>query len=300
MGAPDPAAHGRRGPPAGRPHGPSPRSHRRDTPGALAPPAAEGPPLPRPLPPAEARLPGVHMVRAPAATAAIHPALWPILPPPRSTRQAETSAYVDTVAARWLADCKVPHSVAESYVWHGETGPDGRGFRVLDSMLTRLGEARSALQGRPGPAAAGAAAVVKAMYSRTLRGGLAATYGGQRDPDDPLARPDWWLTIKMQAEGRTQRNLMPGLLAGGPVILLGQSNVDSVYAAAPSRADLEAMPGTGGRPAIMPGQRGKFAVKRDAAVSPGLSADLGSAALSGRQRLAAIKAALGAEADDDA
>ena len=256
--------------------------------------------LTRPLTAAEARLPGVHMVRAQAATAAIHPALWPILPPPRSTRQAETSAYVDTVAARWLADCKVPHLVAESYVWHGETGPDGRGFRVLDSVLTRLGEARSELQARPGPAAAVAAAVVKAMYSRILGGGLAATYGGQRDPDDPLARPDWWLTVKMQAEVRKQRNLMPGLLAGGPVVLLGQSNVDSVYAAAPSRADLEAMPGTGGRPAIMPGQRGKFAVKRDAAVSSGLAADLGSAALSGRQRLAAIKAALGAEADDDA
>jgi hypothetical protein len=233
---------------------------------------------------AEARMPGVHLLRAPAAAATIHPALWPILPPPRRG-QAEVSAWVDTIGARLLADRGVPFTVAQSWVW-----PEPHGRRVFDSVAQRLGEARGALAAREGAPAAIAAAVVKAMYARTFGGNLASDFGGQRDPDDPWYRPDWWLTIRIQAEVRKQRNLLPAIAAG--VLVLGEADIDTVFVAAPSPEALEAMPGTGGRPAIAEG-RGKLAIKARAVVTPALAELLAGKAASPRARLLAIREALG-------
>jgi hypothetical protein len=226
------------------------------------------------------RMPGAHLVRADGNAAAIHPALWPVLPAPVRGR-AEVSAWVDTIAAVWLRDRGVPFTVAESWVW-----PELHGRRVLASVADRLGAATAELGARPDDAAQAAAAIVKAMYARTFGGMLASDFGGQRDPDDPWHRPDWWLTVRVQAEVRKQRNLWPGLEAG-TIRVLGESDIDAVFVAAESREVLEAMPGTGGRPAISDG-RGKFRIKdgRSALVTPGLSALLRSNARPAARRQA--------------
>jgi hypothetical protein len=129
------------------------------------------------------------------------------------------------------------------------------------------------------------------MGNTFLGGWLASDFGGGRRGDDWTARPDWWLTVRTQAEVRKQRNLWPALEAGA-VLVLGEQAVDSVYVAAPSLEALEGMPGTGGRPAIAEG-RGKFKLEQLAEVTPELSAALAAPKSSGHARLAAIKAALG-------
>jgi hypothetical protein len=140
---------------------------------------------------------------------------------------------------------------------------------------------------------AAAAAIVKARANTLLGGWLASDFGGERAADDWLARRDWWHTVRVQAEVRKQRNLLPALEAGALVVLAEQA-VDSVYVAAPSLADLEAAPGTGGRPALG-GGRGKFKIKALGEVTPALAELLAAPRSRGLARLGAIRAALGLE-----
>jgi hypothetical protein len=81
-------------------------------------------------------------------------------------------------------------------------------------------------------------------------------------------------------------------MIGAGAVVLGEQAVDSLYVAAPSREALEAMPGTGGRPAIAEA-RGKFKLEQLAEVTPELAAVLADPKGAGHARLAAIKAALG-------
>ena len=240
---------------------------------------------------AEARkLPGAHQVTAPAEAAVIHPALWPMLPPARRGR-AEVSGPVDTLALAWLADRGVPLRLGESWVW-----PERSGRRVYASVAERLAAAKDDLGARGGGPAEVAAAIIKAMYARGFGGWLASDFGGERDPDDPWHAPDHWLTVRVQAEVRKQRNLLPALEAG-TLVVLGSANVDSVFAAAPGLAELQAAPGTGGRPLIAD-RRGKFRIVGSAPVTPELAAALADRRSPAHARLAAIREALGG-ADQD-
>jgi len=217
-----------------------------------------------------------------AREVSVHPSLAPFIP--AEGRRRDAIGWIDALAARWLAERGVPLEVLESYTWAEHN-------RVFDSATSRLGKARARLEADGTPPARAAAAIVKAMANTLLGGWLASDFGGERAADDWLARRDWWLTVRVQAEVRKQRNLWPALEAGALVVLAEQA-VDSVYVASPSLADLEAAPGTGGRPALGDG-RGKFKIKALAEVTPELAAALADPRSSGLQRLAAIQATLG-------
>jgi hypothetical protein len=229
------------------------------------------------------RLPGAHlvMVRGARGGVGVHPALAPLLL--AEGRRRDAVGWIDTLAARWLAECGVPLEVLESYIWPEHA-------RVFDSASARLGEARARLEADGSVPALAAAAIVKAMPNIGLGGWLASDFGGVRAEDDWLARYDWSITVKVQAEVRKQRNLLPALEAGA-LVVLGEQRIDSVYVAAPSLADLEAAPGTGGRPALGPG-RGKFKIEALAEVTAEL-AELLAASAPGPARRLAIESALG-------
>jgi hypothetical protein len=240
------------------------------------------------------RMPGIHRVTARAGATVISPDLWPLLPAPRDRRELDVSAWLDTTAVAWLDGRGAVFDVAESWAW-----PERSGRRVYASPLSRLLEAKGRLSGLGTPAGAASAAVVKSMYAARLGGDLASDYAGDRPAGDPGYRPDHWVTIRTQAEVRKQRNLMAGQDAGTPVIILAEGDVDSVIVAAPTLAELEAMPGSGrnrdgsARLALGPGN-GRFAVKRRGEVTPELSAVLAEPG-SVRRRLAVLRAALAAE-----
>jgi hypothetical protein len=212
-----------------------------------------------------------------------------MLPPARRGR-AEVSGPVDTLALAWLADRGVPLRLGESWVW-----PERSGRRVYASVAERLAAAKDDLGGRGDRPAQAAAAIVKAMYARGFGGWLASDFGGQRDPDDPWQRPDHWLTCRVQAEVRKQRNLLPALEAGA-LVVLGSADVDSVFVAAESLAVLQAAPGTGGRP-LVADRRGKFRVKTSAEVTPELAAALADKRSPAHARLAVIREALAGNQD---
>ena len=152
------------------------------------------------------------------------------------------------------------------------------------------------------------------MYSAFLGGDVASDYHGERSADDATHRRDHWVTVKTQAEVRSQRNLLVALRSPSPVLVLGASNTDAVFLAAPTLADIEAMPGTGKlsaaegggpRPAIwrpgMPGAgNGKLVVNAVAEVTPQLAELLAAPAAQAprsetRRRIAALRAALAEE-----
>lgn len=229
------------------------------------------------------KAPGAYLVRVPVLAAA-HPSLYPF-GPVAAGKAREGLAWLDTLAARWLAECGVPVTVIESWTW-----PESH--RVFDSASQRLGDARARLEGAGDAASLAAASVVKGMANAFLGGRLTSDYGGERRADDWQWRPDWWYTVRAQAEVRKQRNLLPAI-ASDTVTVLGELAVDSVYVAAESLAAVEQMPGTGGRLAVADG-RGKFKIESHATVSRGLSAVLGRRG-DGRGRLTAIAEALGEE-----
>jgi hypothetical protein len=216
-------------------------------------------------------------VRAPAGASVIHPALMPWFRPP-GPRQREVWAVLDTLAARWLAERGVPLEVSISYV------AEDRG-RVFDSVLGRLGAARDRLKGDAGRPAAAARMVVTAMYQHTLGGWLASDAWDRAG--DWLHAPDWWLTIKTQAEVRKQRALLPSVSSGALVVLRSEA-IDTVLLAAPSLEALEAAQTSGGRRLVREAAGG-FRIERTAEVTPGLAADLSSAAV--KTRRAALEAA---------
>jgi hypothetical protein len=225
--------------------------------------------------------PGARLVRVPAGATA-HPSLLPFAPA-ASGKARDVLAWMDTHAALWLAECGIPVELIESWIWPTK-------HRVFESALGRLGEARTRLEADGSVPALAAAAVVKAMPNTFLGGWLASDFNGARRDDDWTARWDWWLSIRVQAEVRKQRNLLPSLLAG-PVQVLGEQQVDSVYVAAPTIADILAMPGTGGNPAIAD-KRGKFKLEAHATVTHDLAAILADRKGTGHARLAAIRATL--------
>jgi hypothetical protein len=229
------------------------------------------------------KLPGAHlvMVRG-ASSASVHPSLAPLVL--AEGRRRDAIGWIDALAARWLAERGVPLEVLESYIWPEHA-------RVFDSVTARLGDARGRLEADGMPPAAAAAAIVKAMANTLLGGWLASDFGGERAEGDWLARRDWWHTVRVQAEVRKQRNLLPALEAGALAVLAEQA-VDSVYVVSPSLANLEAAPGTGGRPLIRP-DRGGFKIKALGEVTPGLAEALADPRSRALARLGAIKAALG-------
>jgi hypothetical protein len=247
--------------------------------------------------PESPRLPGAHLVMVRGVSSAgVHPSLAPFIP--AVGRRRDAIGWIDALAAYWLAEVREkrrepPLEVLESYIWPEHA-------RVFDSASARLGAACARLEADGSPPAAAAAAIVKAMANTLLGGWLGSDFGGERAEGDWLARRDWWHIVRVQAEVRKQRNLLPALEAGALVVLAEQA-LDSVYVAAPSLAALEAAHGTGGRPLLGDG-RGKFKIGKDAdgrkllgEVTPELAAVLADPKSDGHARLGAIRKALALE-----
>jgi hypothetical protein len=249
--------------------------------------------------------PGAHLVMVRGAReVGVHPSLMPWIP--AEGRRRDAIAWLDTLAARWLAERGVPLEVLESYIWPTSA-------RVFDSASGRLGAAVTRYRAEGTPEHLAAAAVIKAMSNQYLGGWLASDFGGDRAPDDWHHRPDWWARVRTQAEARKQRNLVPALEAGA-LVVLAADQVDSVYVAAASPADLLAAPGTGGKPLIVsvravadrlpadvlaafeaeqrPEVRGKFKLEQLAEVTPDLGRQLADPRGRPDARRVAIKAAL--------
>jgi hypothetical protein len=236
--------------------------------------------------------PGIHLCNVPAGAAAIHPALMPWFPVPKRG-QREVRAWLDSLAALWLAERGVPLRADMSYIW-----PEADGRRVFDSPVREMLAARDQLGGLV--AAEGAPArlardVIKAGYVRFFGGWLGSDFGGERRPGDWSDNRAWWLRIRVQAEVRKQRNLVPMLAAGA--VVLGQAQVDTVWLAAPSLDALAAMPGTGNRPAVADGP-GKFKLAGHAVITPELAARLADGKAADHVRRDAIRAALDAGKGD--
>lgn len=226
------------------------------------------------------KAPGAHLVMCRADAAVIHPALTPWFP--AAGRRRDVLAWLDTHAARWLAERGVPIEVLESWTWSDK-------WRPFESINTRLLEARTRLAADGSRPARAAEQIVKAM-ANAFTGRLVADYDGARPADDWTLRPDWWATVKTQPEVRKQRNLLPMIDAG--IVVLHNRRIDTVYVAAPSREALESAPGTGGRPAVAEAN-GKFRIEAIAEVTPELSAILADPKAPAHTRFAAITAALG-------
>jgi len=226
--------------------------------------------------------PGAHkvMVRG-AREVGVHPSLMPWIP--ADGRRRDAIAWLDTLAARWLAERGVPLEVLESYIWPTSA-------RVFDSASGRLGAAVTRYRAEGTPEHLAAAAVIKAMSNQYLGGWLASDFGGDRAPDDWHHRPDWWIRVRTQAEVRKQRNLLPALEAGA-LVVLAADQVDSVYVAAATAADLEQAPGAGRRPLLRDG-RGGFKLEQLAEVTPDLARQLADPRGRPDARRVAIKAAL--------
>ena len=235
------------------------------------------------------KAPGVHLCSVPADAAAIHPALMPWFPAPKRG-QREVRAWLDGLAAQWLAESGVPLRPDISYLW-----PDGP--RVFDSPIREVLAARDQLAALiPAERAPAQLArdVITAGYQRFL-GGWLGSDAWERAAGDWTDNRAWWLRVRVQAETRKQRNLVPMLGAGA--LVLGQAQVDTVWLAAPSLAALDAMPGTRGRPALGDGP-GKFKLDGYAAVTPELAARLADSRAPDHERQAAIRAALDAGRSD--
>lgn len=229
---------------------------------------------------------GAHLVMVRGAReVGVHPSLMPWIPP--EGRRRDAVAWLDTLAAGWLAERGVQLEVLESYIWPTSA-------RVFDSASGRLGAGIARYRAEGTPEALAAAAVIKAMSNQYLGGWLASDFGGDRAPGDWHHRPDWWARVRTQAEVRKQRNLLPALEAGA-LVVLAADQVDSVYVAAASLADLEAAPGAGRRPLIRDG-RGGFKLEQLAEVTPALARQLADPHGRPDARRAAIKAALEAAA----
>jgi hypothetical protein len=234
------------------------------------------------------KAPGIHLCAVPAEAAAIHPALMPWFPAPKRG-QREVRAWLDGLAALWLAERGVPLRPDVSYLW---PEPDGR--RVFDSPIREVLAARDQLAALDGAPARLARDVIKAGYARFL-GGWLGSDAWERRAGDWTDNRAWWLRVRVQAEVRKQRNLVPMLGAGA--LVLGQAQVDTVWLAAPSLDALAGMPGTGKRPALGDGP-GKFKLAGHAAVTPELAAQLADTRAPDHARRDAIRAALDAGRSD--
>lgn len=228
------------------------------------------------------KMPGIHLCSVPTDAAAIHPALMPWFPAPKRG-QREGRAWLDGLAALWLAERDVPLRTDISYIW-----PETEGRRVFDSPIREVLAARDQLAALDGAPAQLARDVMKAGYARFL-GGWLGSDAWQRAAGDWTDNRAWWLRVRVQAEVRKQRNLVPMLAAGA--IVLGQDQVDTVWIAAPSLDVLAELPGTGRRPALGDGP-GKFKLTGHGAVTPELAAQLADGHTPAHARRAAIVAAL--------